>query len=61
MSRNLLSLRYVDNRLWISERRVEQLPGVKLFLNSRFYGGDIIPYAHQAATPSGAGAPPCLA
>ena len=36
MSRNLLSLRYVDNRLWISERRSEQLPGVRLFLNSRF-------------------------
>ena len=42
VSRNLLSLRYVDNRLWISERRFEQLPGVRLFLNSRFYGGDII-------------------
>ena len=28
MSCNLLSLRYVDNRLWISERRFEQLPGV---------------------------------
>ena len=42
MNRRLLSLRYVDNRLWISERRFEQFPGVRLFLNSRFYGGDII-------------------
>ena len=42
MNRHLLSLRYFDNRLWISERRFEQLPGVRLFLNSRFYGGDII-------------------
>ena len=42
MSRNLFSLRYVDNRLCISERRLEQLPGVRLFLNSRFYEGDII-------------------
>ena len=35
MNRNLLSLRlrYVDNRLWISERRFEQLPGVRLFVN----------------------------
>ena len=42
MSRNLLSLRYLDNRLWISERRFEQLLGVRMFLNSRCYGGDII-------------------
>ena len=42
MNRNLLSLRYVDNRLWISERRFEQLPAVRLFLDSRFYRGDII-------------------
>ena len=42
VSRNLIGLRYVDNRLWISERRFEQMPGVRLFLNSRFYGGDIV-------------------
>ena len=41
MSHYLFSLRYVDNRLWISERRFEQLLGVKLFLNSKFFGGDI--------------------
>ncbi|CAE7391639.1 unnamed protein product [Symbiodinium sp. CCMP2456] len=41
MYRALLSLRYVDNRIWISERRFEQLPGVRLLLNNRFYGGDI--------------------
>ena len=42
MSHYLFSLRYVDNRLWISERRFEQLLGVKLFLNSKFFGGDIV-------------------
>ncbi|CAE7275386.1 mettl21a [Symbiodinium sp. CCMP2456] len=41
MNRALLSLRYVDNRIWISERRFEQLPGIRLLLNNHFYGGDI--------------------
>ena len=42
MSRSLLGLRYVDNRLWLSERRFEQLPGIRLLLNNYFYGGSII-------------------
>ena len=42
MNRNLLCLRYVDNRLWISEDTVASLPGVRLFLSNHFYGGDII-------------------
>ena len=37
VSRNLLSLRYVDNRLWISERRFEQLPGVPTVLEQPFF------------------------
>ena len=41
MNRNLLCLRYVDNRLWISEDRVASLPGVRLFLSNHFYGSDI--------------------
>ena len=42
MSRSLLGLRYVENRLWLSERRFEQLPGIRLLLNNYFYGGSII-------------------
>ena len=42
MSRSLLGLRYVDNRLWLSESRFEQLPGIRLLLNNYFYGGSII-------------------
>ncbi|CAE7665130.1 unnamed protein product [Symbiodinium necroappetens] len=42
MSRSLLGLRYVDNRLWLSESRFEQLPGIRLLLNNHFYGGSII-------------------
>ena len=42
MNRNLLCLRYVDNRLWISKDRVASLPGVRLFLSNHFYGGDIV-------------------
>ena len=41
MSRSLLGLRYVDNRLWLSERLFEQLPGIRLLLNNYFYGGSI--------------------
>ena len=37
MNRSLPCLRYVGNRLWMSERRVEQLPGVRALLNSHFY------------------------
>ena len=42
MNRCMLVLRYVDNRLWLSEQRFAQLPAVKLFLNNRFYGGNIL-------------------
>ena len=42
MNQALLSLRYVDNRLWISESRFEQLLGIRLLLNNHFYGGSII-------------------
>ncbi|OLP77811.1 hypothetical protein AK812_SmicGene42086 [Symbiodinium microadriaticum] len=42
MNKSLLCLRYVDNRLWISEERVASLPGVRLFLSNHFYGGDIL-------------------
>ncbi|OLP78836.1 hypothetical protein AK812_SmicGene40935 [Symbiodinium microadriaticum] len=33
MNRSLLSLRYVGNRLWLSESRFEQLPGIRLLLH----------------------------
>ena len=42
MNQAQLGLRYVDNRLWISESRFEQLPGIRLLLNNHFYGGSII-------------------
>ena len=42
MNRSLLCLRYVDNRLWISEDRFAALPGIRLFLSSHFYGGNIV-------------------
>ena len=41
MNCSLLCLRYVDNRLWISEDRIASLPGVRLFLSNHFYGGNI--------------------
>ena len=37
-----LSLRYVDNRLWMSDRSTARLPGVQLLLTSSFYGGRIL-------------------
>ena len=42
MNRSILGLRYVDNRLWLSESRFEQLPGIRLLLNNHFYGGSIV-------------------
>ena len=39
MNRSLLCLRYVENRLWISEPAIAVR--LQLFLNNRFYGGDV--------------------